>query len=203
MAAPPGCRRRARCPLRRQRGKRHHVLQVGASIPFCRSQPRAEPMSRSQQDVENLFASQGIPGRYRELARHPAPSTTQGPRAPSIPPAEHQSATTANAEQHGSAPRDGATLQITTASAQTNAAPPRRGLARLGLVMPAPRRSNDEVAKRPLNQIFAQLSNPTADGRPSAHSDPSRPPDSQRGESLRQLPLPALFAHLERNGKRG
>lgn len=60
-------------------------------------------MTRSQQDVENLFASQGIAGRYRELAKHPAPSSAKAkttsaaePAASSAPSNVGSAATTAD-----------------------------------------------------------------------------------------------------------
>jgi len=157
-------------------------------------------MTRSNHDVENLFASQGIPGRYRELARHPAPST-ENPRKTSEPAAdEPRSKIDTNApvtasENHGASSRKAA-----ASPEQDWSTPPRRGLARLGLVMPAPapQAPENNLTERPLGELFSRLTKGESTQTPPAQSAHRR----AEQQPLRDLRLPALFAHLERNGKR-
>lgn len=159
-------------------------------------------MTRSQQDVENLFASQGIPGRYRELARHPAPSVEKPQQPPPKTPPEQAPVANADAVAEASEPLGRSSLRISTALASDNPAPPRRSLARLGLVMPAPTGTDNASTGRPLSQLFARLSKGTDNGTPSTQSGPPLDSDPANGQPLCQLRLAALFAHLERNGKR-
>ena len=184
------------------------MLPLGSSLKLFFSNSRAARMKRSQQDVENLFASQGIPGRYSELAKHPAPSSTKAQDRSSAPP---EAATAPSRESSSAAPAttsasDDVALRITAPQQEASTPLQRPRSARLGLVMPAPEHASQPVASRPLNELFSQLSQRAEKGAQSAaswcgtgttHSDEDRQRDT-----LRHLRLPALFAHLERNGTR-
>ncbi|MBY8966726.1 MAG: hypothetical protein RIK00_12085 [Algiphilus sp.] len=160
-------------------------------------------MTRSQQDVENLFASQGIAGRYRELAKHPAPSSAKAKTASAAEPAASSApSNVGSAATTADTPPDAA-LRFT--APQHEAATPRRGLARLGLVMPAPGHTSQPVASRPLNELFTQLSQGAGSGiqkAATATGNARNAEEDQRDTLLRHLRLPALFAHLERGGHR-
>ncbi|MCK5770107.1 hypothetical protein [Algiphilus sp.] len=142
-------------------------------------------MKGSRRDIENLFQTQGMEGRYREFAARPGDSRPAP--SPSV-----DAAPTSEPAQADPAARD---ERATTSR-------PQQVVRRLGLVRSRDRRTPQSNAApdaarsgkaESLSQLFAALS-AAADAR-DGHAHPeSAPLDA---EQLRTLPLGELFARLD------
>ena len=142
-------------------------------------------MKGSRRDIENLFQTQGMEGRYREFAARPGDSRpAASPPADAAPTTEPTAADPAPRDEHATASR------------------PQHVVRRLGLVRPRDKRTARAEAApeaahshkgESLSQLFAALS-AAADARSGNAKPESAPLDADR---LRTLPLGELFARLD------
>ena len=147
-------------------------------------------MKGSRRDIENLFQTQGMEGRYREFAARPGDSRpAPSPSADASPTGEPAKATPAARDESATTSR------------------PQQVVRRLGLVRPRDKRTgqSDAAPDAPrsdkgesLSQLFAALS-AAADARDGNAEPETAPLDA---DQLRTLPLGELFARLDSDSQR-